>query len=137
MDDHKKKLAMIEAEKEKEGQHPRSISQIRRANEVKPFVKGFNEEDGDIKSSSTSTKSVHPTSLENLCSSNEISSEISVICSWTTNCIEEGSAVGQHHLRKLAVLPEHSCQGCPVLISSKHNTAFSHDFTSGPLVSFF
>ena len=119
---------MIEAEKEKEGQHPRSIAQIRRANEPNEEKHAYVQEagTGDCNHS-------HPTSLENLCSSIESSTHINVICSWTSGC--DDSIVGQHHLRQLAVRPELQCQGCPVLISSKHDTSFLHDFSCGPLVS--
>ena len=125
---------MIEAEKEKEGQHPRSIAQIRRANEPKSMTSN-EEKEADFQEVGIGDNNLsHPTSLENLCSSAQSSTHINVICSWTSGC-DDNAIVGQHYLRQLAVRPEFQCQGCPVLISSKHDTSFLHDFSCGPLVS--
>ena len=125
----------MESEKEKEGQHPRSIAQIRRANKPKDESSGSDRNDtGDqLSYIQEQGRRPRPTSLDSLCSSFESSSDINVICSWTSSI--DKNVVGRHHLRQLAVRPEFQCKGCPVLISSKHDTSFVHDFSSGPLVS--
>lgn len=75
----------------------------------------------------------HPTSLDCLCSSEESSSEINIICSWATSG-KQDSIVGQHHLRHLAVRPEYKSKGCPILISAKYESDVTHDFSFSPLV---
>ena len=122
-------LARMEAEQEKEGKHPRSIAQIRRAN-----APDDNRSQLSTKISSERGKRSHPTSLDCLCSPEERSSEINVICSWATLGQKE-KLIGQHHLRQLAVRPEYSSKGCPILISANYNSEFSHDFSQSPLVS--
>ena len=138
MDEHWEMLARIETEKENDGNNPRSIAQIRRANV--PNTSEPNMGEGNLSTVSTGailevTKNSHPTSLDCLCLSEERSSEINIICSWTTTG-NQNFLVGQHHLRQLAVRPEFKSKGCPVLISAKYDAAFTHDFSGGPLVSF-
>lgn len=133
-------LVRLEAEKEKQGQHPRSIAQIRRSN-VPTLTGVTNSGDEDVSTSSTIISSEiaqpsHPTSLENLCSSEENSSEINIICSWAAPG-KEGLTLGQHHLRQLAVRPEFKSKGCPILISAQYDPHFTHDFSKCPLVSCF
>lgn len=133
-------LLRRDAEKEKEGQHPRSIAQIRRAN-APTTTSELSKDEVDISNtpkdaSSGVVKYSHPTSLNHLCSSEESSSEINIICSWTTPG-KEDLLLGQHHLRQLAVRPEFKSKGCPILISAKYDTTFSHDFSYSPLVRVF
>jgi len=84
--------------------------------------------------SDVAIKTSHPTSLDNLCSSEERSSDINIICSWATRG-KDGLYKGQHHLRQLAVRPEFKSKGCPVLLSAKYESDFKHDFSQCPLVS--
>jgi len=134
VDEHKKELARRDADKEGE---PRSIAQIRRANA--PASNSDNQpfsEDTSTESKRTRALTIindsHPTSLDCLCSSEESSSEINIICTWATSGTED-SIVGQHHLRHLAVRPEYKSKGCPILISAKYDSDLSHDFSFGPL----
>ena len=133
---HKKLLARLEIENEKEGQHPRSIAQIRRANA--PTTLELNKGKKDMSSQSTAlasdiVKNLHSTSLEYLCSLEENTSQINIICSWTAPS-KEDLISGQHHLRQIAVRPEFKSKGCPILISAQYDTTFNHDFSSIPLV---
>jgi len=129
LEDHQKDLARVEAEKEKEGQHPRSVAQIRRAQQANTMnpdeSKNHDAEREDYRMS-------HPTSIANLCSPQHNSSEINVICSWITTGTE-GTIHGQHHLRQLAVRPQHRSKGCPLIISAQHESYLNHDFSGAPL----
>jgi len=127
VDQYRMELAALEAENEKEGQHPRSIAQIRRARDSTIVDDGQSKYEGGSQ--------FHPTSLKNLCTSPHSSSEINVICSWTTTGNRpQDVIVGQHHLRQLAVRPEYKSKGCPILISASYDTSIYHDFSDGPLV---
>ncbi len=135
---HKKELAKIEAELEKENQGPRSIAEIRRAR-------------SNVSSSNTNTSSdtypikmqnrddslpFHPTSRAFLCSPHQHSrgSEINVVCSWKTKGLSVGEIIeGQHHLRQLVVRPQHKSKSCPLLIGAKYNSSLQHDFSLGPV----
>ncbi len=127
-------MAMIEAEKEKEGQHPRSIADIRRASSA--LSSNTSEPETLLDSNE---KRYHPTSRACLCSPhNSSGAEINVICSWKTKgrTTSPGAMIlGQHHLRQLAVRPQHKSKRCPLLICSKFDSVVTHDFSLCPLVS--
>mmetsp|Transcript_18906 Transcript_18906/g.28738 ORF Transcript_18906/g.28738 Transcript_18906/m.28738 type:complete len:1849 (-) Transcript_18906:41-5587(-) len=121
-------LARLQEGKEREGQHPRSIAEIRRsAISSGQFEKGKTAGDGE---------NHHPTSRACLCSPNQSDAEINVICSWKTKSNEdfqENNILGQHHLRHLAVRPQHKSKRCPLLLSAEFNAHMSHKFSESPL----
>lgn len=127
LDDHQNELSRQEAEKERDGQHPRSISQIRRAgNKNEEHGQGLND------SSTRHDRTFHPTSIASLCSPQHSDSEINLICSWIATGAND-TINGQHHLRQLAVRPQHRSTGCPLIISAQHESSVNHDFSQGPL----
>ncbi len=127
-------MAKIEAEKEREGQHPRSIADIRRASSA--VSSNISEPERLL---INNKRKYHPTSRACLCSPhNSSGAEINVICSWKTKGRTESPGdliLGQHHLRQLAVRPQHKSNRCPLLISSKFDSRVTHDFALCPLVS--
>jgi len=132
MDMHQKQLARMEAEQEQDNQGPRSIAEIRRA---KSYLSSDSGDDGDNSKSMENAPKCHPTSLAFLCSPHHhSSSEINVICSWKTKGEKPDEIiVGQHHLRQLAVRPQHKSQSCPLLIGANYNPSVQHDFSTSPL----
>jgi hypothetical protein len=143
LDEHRKELARLEAEQEREGQHPRSISQIRRAN-TSALAQSQHEDSNKDKNNplnlderNDKRQYFHPTSLESLCSTDKKSLDINVICTWSVDSGTESEIRGQHHLRKLVVRPQIKSKGCPLTIRAKHPSLIQHDFSKCPLVSVF
>lgn len=132
LDEHRKELTKIEMELEKESQGPRSIAEIRRA---KGGVLQLNSDVSDDNKIKKDMPHCHPTSRAFLCSShNQNSSDINVVCSWKTKGENaEEMIIGQHHLRQLAVRPQHKSKSCPLLIGAKYKTSVEHDFSVSPL----
>lgn len=132
LEEHKKELAMIEAELGEENQGPRSISEIRRA---KSNLSSSNSEKSGVSKVKRDEPNCHPTSRAFLCSPHQnSSSEINVICSWKTKGDKPEEIIeGQHHLRQLVVRPQHKSKSCPLLIGAKYKTSVQHDFSVGPL----
>jgi len=130
MQKYREEKARIEAENKQQGDHPRSIAQIRRAN-----TSSLSEET-DYYSSHPLTDQIlcHPSSRAALCSSQHSDSEINLICSWKTKGDRQGDiVVGQHHLRHLAVRPQHKTRSCPLTITASFNPSIAHNFETGPL----
>lgn len=136
----------LKAREEQEQNHPRSISQIRRANTATGNL--ADESLHSLKEDDTNTDaskdlqlllSSHPTSLGSLCPLGDDHSSISLICGWSAYVGEsQGDKIieGQHHLSQLNVRPKEKKKGCPLTITSKHKSNITHDFSCGLLVSF-
>ena len=126
---------------ELEQDQPRSIAQIRRANEgaVKDEGSdhpGTQNETSDV--SKNEDKVSHPTSIGNLCRVGDDNSSVSLICGWSAYIGTNDDSLfmqGQHHLSQLIVRPKKKKRGCPLTITSNHASMISHDFSAGLLVS--
>lgn len=121
----------IESENENLGKQPRSIAQIRRARSSLSSLLSEQNSDHYL----NDPVYFHPTSRAALCASEHAQHEINLICSWTATG-DNGDTItfGQHHLRKLAVKPQHKSRSCPLTITAKFNPDMTHDFESGLLV---
>ena len=132
MRDHEEEIRR-KAIEEIEQNQPRSISQIRRANNaVSEQITVHSNTDSDV----FDDKNIfhHPTSLGSLCPIGDDHSSVTVVCDW--NFYEGDHLVeGQHNLSQLVVRPKSKKKGCPLTITCKHKTNIVHDFSSGPLVS--
>jgi hypothetical protein len=135
LEEHKKELAMIEAELEKKNEGPRSIAEIRRAR-GNLSTSSSDRQKGESKLDNNKDEpKCHPSSRALLCSPHHnSSSEINVICSWKTKGNSPGEIIeGQHHLRQLVVRPQHKSKSCPLLIGANYKSAVQHDFSTSPL----
>ena len=129
---HLEEKARIEAENKQQGDHPRSIAQIRRARSNASSLSG----EIDYYSSHPLVDQIicHPSSRAALCSSQHSDSEINLICSWKTKGDHQGDIiVGQHYLRKLAVRPQHKTRSCPLTITASYKPYITHNFATGLL----
>ena len=139
-----------------ESQHPRSISQIRRANtnqsslseealetvELPPQA-----QQGSVVDSSSVV--VAPTSIRKLAPASAKSSGAfaMLVCSWKS---EDGTIEGQHHIRGLPIRPivkkdpsnntvgsvsninATATAGCPIVITATHPSVVTNHFVHGP-----
>eukprot|EP00979_Chaetoceros_neogracilis_P012199 scaffold3156_cov268-Chaetoceros_neogracile.AAC.30 len=122
----KEEIDKMDIEQEKENQGPRSIAEIRRA---KNYLSSsyLNENDEYIHGNQALC---HPASRAYLCSPQELN----IICSWKTAGEHTNEVIeGRHHLRQLAVRPQHKSKSCPLLIGAKYDPFVNHDFSTGPL----
>jgi hypothetical protein len=131
---HQVDLMNAQSAKDKEDQHPQSISSIRKANVGAPkrsLSSGDGLDDLDI-------EAAHPTSLAKLFPDERGLSKINLICTWSADVLASGNAkiYGEHHLRSLVIRPMNKTSQCPITISGKYPSEWSQDFDmNGPAVS--
>ena len=133
-------MLRAQSAKDKEEQHPQSITQIRKANidkgtkKLESQISGGGLEEVDI-------GAAHPTSLSKLFPTDRGFSRINLICTWSAE-MQNGpgddrtatEVVGEHYLRSVSVRPALKTSECPITISSKYPAKVSHDFGSGAAV---
>ena len=136
---HQVDLLRAQSAKDKEEQHPQSITQIRKANtgqgtkHQESGSSGDGLEDVDI-------GAAHPTSISKLFPAEQSLSKINLICSWSAE-MGGGTAggntriAGEHHLRSVLVRPAAKTNECPITISAIHPSTMSQDFQLGAAVS--
>ena len=105
-----------------DGDHPRSISQIRRANTTPG---GMESTDDPIKSIAAAP---HATSLARLCPMESAEESFHLVCTWSTG---PDGVLGEHHIHSLQVRGQPS-RGCPITVKANHPSHIAHDFTQGP-----
>lgn len=119
--------------KDKEDQHPQSISSIRKANVGAPkrSLSGEGLDDLDI-------EDAHPTSLAKLFPDERSLTKINLVCTWSADVLASGNAkiYGEHHVRSLVIRPVSKTSQCPITIFAKYPSEWSQDFDkNGPAVS--
>jgi len=119
---HQRALARAEAAQDQEDQHPRSISEIRRAN-TSMSGSGIDHEGGGEE------KSVAPTSIRRLSPLESSLAYAILVCSWKS---EDSAIEGQHHIRGLPIRPMKESNGCPIVVTGEHPSLVSNDFALGP-----
>jgi hypothetical protein len=130
---HQVDLMNAQSAKDKEDQHPQSISSIRKANVGAPngSSNGDGLDDLDI-------EAAHPTSLAKLFPDERSSSKIDLICTWSADVMASGNAkiYGEHHLLSLVIQPMNKTSQCPITITGTYPSEWSQDFEkNGPAVS--
>jgi len=103
-----------------EGQQPRSIAQIRRAN----TSSAMSDIGDDV---STNSDDCHPASVLRLCPLEDPS--VALVCSWRD---EEGKIVGEHYLRDLSIRPPVRSRGCPITVTARHAASVTSNLSEGP-----
>mmetsp|Transcript_143 Transcript_143/g.202 ORF Transcript_143/g.202 Transcript_143/m.202 type:complete len:2064 (-) Transcript_143:174-6365(-) len=148
--EHQKAVTCMQIEKEKEGDHPRSIAQIRRSknqeivcqietgknsDDIPPEASNDLYPDVGIVSQNRMTKYYHPTSMLALCPQTKGGSKINIICTWAASVNSDKLMVlkGQHHLRQLTIRPELKSLGCPIAMTVRYESEAFHNFSETPL----
>lgn len=123
--------------KDKEDQHPRSITQIRKANtnvvgamRQESGVSGDRNEDVD-------NGMAHPTSIHKMCPTESSLTKFDLIFTWHCGNGRNGDpkVEGQHHLTSVLVRPSSKTNGCPITVTANYPNFVAHDFEQGPAVS--
>jgi hypothetical protein len=119
---HEQILARAMGSNGNDGEHPKSIAQIRREN-TGSMVWNI---DGTSESGPG-----HPTSLTRLCPRDDAKMSFPLICSWSS---EDGSIEGQHFIQQVPICPPsaNGSNGCPLIMSAKHPESVSADLSQGP-----
>lgn len=138
---HQSDLLRAQSAKDREEQHPQSITQIRKANtgQAPKQHEGQTSSDG---LEEVDIGAAHPTSVSKLFPTDRSFSNVNLICSWSAN-MGNGSAgdgnaaeiVGEHYLRSVSVRPAVKASECPITISARHPSTMSQDFQLGAAVS--
>jgi len=118
---HQRALARAEAAQDNEDQHPRSISEIRRAN---TSASAGQDSDGG-----PGERTIAPTSIRRLSPVENSAAYAVLVCSWKS---EDGMNEGQHHIRGLPIRPTKESNGCPIVVTGEHPSLVSNNFALGP-----
>jgi ER-Golgi trafficking TRAPP I complex 85 kDa subunit len=118
---HDKALARAAASSGQEQDHPRSISQIRRAN---TSVMSFSS------SSSGKGQRSHATSLARLCPVDRVDESASLIVYWND---EKTKAFGEHYIRDLEIRPPSKTKECPICVTAQHPQTCSMQQCDAPV----
>ncbi|CAB9513824.1 trafficking protein particle complex [Seminavis robusta] len=124
---HQIDLMNAQSVKDKEDQHPQSISSIRKANvggggpKRNKSREGLDEMDLDA---------VHPTSLSKLFPVEKSLSKLDLICTWSADVLANGNArvYGEHQLHSVVIRPATETSRCPITISATYPSDWSQDF---------
>jgi len=120
---HQNELLRAEHDQDGEGNHPRSIASIRRANTYDPTT--IPDWDG--------SPVIHPTSIGKLCPDETSASKIHLLCGWRAILGDEVIR-GEHHIRAVSMRPKSVVKGCPVHVTATYPSSLVHDFANGPVV---
>lgn len=126
---HQIDLMNAQNAKNKEDQHPQSITSIRKANT------GTKRQEGDDRFDEVDIGAAHPTSIGKLFPNDRSLTKVNLICSWSADVLASATIYGEHQLRSIPVRPARKAVECPITISSNYSPTVSHNFEKGPSVS--
>jgi len=136
---HQIELLRAQSAKDKEDQHPESISQIRRANRGQGLKTQESGLPGGDDLENVEIGAAHPTSISKLFPVERSLSTVNLVCSWSaemSGATGGGNArvVGEHLLSSVLVRPTLTTNDCPITISASHPSTVEHDFSTGGVV---